>query len=123
MSNEYVGAHKAHTESVLLVFWGNDCSPNKKAAAQKPLSWHWSEKPPTIREVEVACVGAIIMVKHVETFDIHGVLPQCIMPRMSTGEQRMFLDALERQLIKQTKLAVGSLKQDIVDWEGMNKWQ
>ena len=135
MSNEYVGAHKAHTESVLLVFWGNDCSPNKKAAAQKPLSWHWSEKPPTIREIQVDSIGSLKLPKHDReeeqdgrkkrtTFTIDGILPQGLMPSLGEGEKKMFMKALVSKVAKQTGFRViggglkGIMELDIVDWEG-----
>ena len=113
------GSNKAHTESVLLSFWGNVCTPKRKGTKEKPLAWHWSEKHPTIREIEIACVGALIG-KQAQVFDVHGVLPQSIMPKMDDYEQRAFMAVLLKKLIKQTKLIVHPLKQDIVDWEGSN---
>tara|TARA_R110000765_G_scaffold21117_1_gene54445 strand:- start:270 stop:689 length:420 start_codon:yes stop_codon:yes gene_type:complete len=133
--SEYIGAHKAHTESVLLLFWGNDCSPNKKAAAKKPLSWHWSEKPPTIREMQIDCIGSLKFPKHENeeeqdgrkkrpTFTIDGILPQALMPSLSDGEKKMFMKALTTKVAKQTGWRInggglkGILELDIVDWQG-----
>ena len=121
--SEYIGAHKAHTESVLLLFWGNDCSPNKKAAAKKPLSWHWSDKPPTIREIEIACVGSLSGKGGENVFEVDGILPQSYMPDMEDGQRRMFLKALTAKLKRQTQCVISPspMKADLVDWEGMNR--
>ena len=55
------GTNKAHTESVLLIFWGAPCSSSKKKfSTTKPLDWHWSDRKPTMREVEVECLGALV---------------------------------------------------------------
>ena len=137
MTDVYQGGHKAHTESVLLIFWGNDCSPNKKSAAKKPLSWHWSANHPTIREMQIDCIGSLKLPKHDNevaadgskkktTFTIDGILPQAFMPTLSDGEKKMFLRALSTKVAKQTGWKVsgaglkGNLEMDIVDWEGTN---
>ena len=120
---DFIGANKAHTENVLLVFWGNNCSPNKKAAAVKPLSWHWSDKPPTIREIEVACIGSLSGKGGQHVFEVDGILPQSRMPQMEDGQRRMFLKALITKLMKQTQCVISPspLKIDLGDWEGMNR--
>ena len=137
MTEPYVGGHKAHTESVLLVFWGNDCSPNKKSAAKKPLSWHWSASPPTIREIQVDCIGSLKLPKNEyelaadgskkkTVFIVDGILPQSLMPYLELGEQKMFMKALATKITKQTGWRVmggglkGNLELDIVDWQGTN---
>lgn len=127
MSQEKIsGANKAHTESVLLTFWGHPCTSGKNKSKEKPLAWHFSEKGPTIRQLEVACVGAIVG-KTTQSFDVHGILPQSLMPKLSIPEQQMFMAALERQLVKQMQIPLKEnkdgyrpLKRDLVDWVGSN---
>ena len=114
-------ANKAHTESVLLTFWGQPCTATSKNQRKtKPLTWHWSDTPPTMREIEVACVGALVG-RSMEEFEVHGILPQGIMPTMSEKEQRDFMAALEKKLGRQCAVMVRPFKKDLVDWEGVNK--
>ena len=121
------GTNKAHTESVLLTFWGHPCSSSKKKkSTAKPLDWHWSDRTPTLREAEISCFGSLIG-KTSHAFEVHGVLPQSIMPRMDVAEQMQFLEALEYKLTRQMRIPLKrdlqgkTLKRDLVDWDGVNR--
>ena len=121
------GINKAHTESVLLTFWGAPCSSSKKKfSTTQPLHWHWSDRKPTIREAEITCLGSLIGTTS-HAFEVHGILPQCLMPRMDIAEQMQFLEALERKLTKKMGISLKrdiqgkTLKRDLVDWDGVNR--